>query len=651
MDENLILTAETLVLSPDLETSRCSDGGYVLKNIPTQTYLRISEMQWAILRMFEVPKTVPRCLETSIQNRSCIPLREFYELILKAKKAFVLHSPQAIIQPRKASRWPLKLPVFPVFWAGVLSIVTAAGTILFYPPVFFEKDWGDWLVGWTLWATSLSLGNIIAASVLARMDGEVYRPCFLWRQPVPYFSLDLSDACMQPALVRASIEFAKYTPLALLTAASLHSGGSWSLPLLAGFFWAVRPLGCGLPVRVFALLRRRVQLDTGHSFVFSPNRRPSVYWAAWWSGIDWGLIGIELVYAAVWTILVMWTTTGMFGVSLKAVMFDGDYWLHCLPWLGAAIAVMLTYILFRQLSELLLEKCRRALRLLRVFWARWRTEAKFPDTETALMKLVGSNALFSQLNLYDQASIARELRPVQFKARKTLVAFEQTPEKVGLILSGRAMIFTQSKSGRKIPSIGLAEGDLFGVHAMVDPVHPSLEVRSLTPLAVMTVPAQVFKRVVVDKLGAALAYDLTHKHAFLHRLPLCAHWYGHALGRFARLSKMADYREGERIIAEKNDARAFFIIYEGKALVTKRGRKIGVLGAGDYFGEIGLLQNSSAVADVSAMTDMRCLQIGKAEFLRFVAHNHHVALQLERVSSARLKRPIFPMDSGSFDER
>ena len=51
------------------------------------------------------------------------------------------------------------------------------------------------------------------------------------------------------------------------------------------------------------------------------------------------------------------------------------------------------------------------------------------------------------------------------------------------------------------------------------------------------------------------------------------------------------------------------------------------------------------------MTDMRCLQIGKAEFLRFVAHNHHVALQLERVSSERLGRPIFPMFRHSFEER
>ncbi|HTJ77502.1 MAG TPA: cyclic nucleotide-binding domain-containing protein [Rariglobus sp.] len=651
MDENLLLTAETLVLSPDLQKSRFSDGGFVLKNIPTQTYLRVNEMQWAILRMFETPRTVPHCLEASIQNRSCIPLREFYELILKAQRAFVLHSRKAIPIPRKASHWSLVLPVLPVFVIGMLSVAVAVGALLTFRPVFVEKDWLHWLAGWALWGAALSLGNVMAASVLARMEGDVYHPRFLWRRPVPYFEMDLADACLQPRWVRTALEFAKYMPLAAITAVSVYLGQGWALPLVAGFFVAMRPLGGGLPGRVFSLLHTRMPLDTGHAFVFSLNRRPSVYWAAWWKGIDWRMLGVELAYAAGWTVLVTWEVLQIAEVSFREVLLDWRYWMQCLPWIGAAILLMLVYILGRQLSDVLLEKLRQVRRQLSIAWGRWRTEAKFPDHEGALLKLAGSNVLLGQLSLYDQAGIAREFRPVLFKARKTLIEFQQAPDRVGLILSGKAAVFAQSKSGRKVPLVQLAEGDLFGAHAMVDSVHPSLEVRSVTPLAVMMIPAQVFKRVVIDKMGAALVYDLTHKHAFLQRLPLCTHWYGHALGRFARLSKVVDFKEGEQIVTAKSDARAFFIVYEGRALVMRNGRKVGLLNPGDYFGEIGLLQNSSAVADVLAMTDMRCLQIGKAEFLRFVAHNHHVALQLERVSSKRLRHPIFPMEPTSFNER
>ncbi|MFA6289170.1 MAG: cyclic nucleotide-binding domain-containing protein [Opitutaceae bacterium] len=491
----------------------------------------------------------------------------------------------------------------------------------------------------------------MAASVLVRKGGEVYRTRFLWQRPVPHFSVDLSDACLQAARVRATLELAKYTPLSLMTAGALYLGDGWALPLLAGFFFAFRPLGKGVPGRIFALMRCRSQLDTDHSFEFSLNRRPAIYWRAWWRGIDWGLIGVELAYAGAWTFAVTWVALGALGMSGAEMLADWSYWRQCLPWLGGAVVLMFVYILVRQLYELSLEKLRRARRWLRLAWARWRSEVKFPDTEAALMKLVGSNVLLGQLNLYDQALIARELRPVQFKAWKSVVAFDETPKRVGLIFSGRAVGCGQLKSGRSIPLVKLVEGDIFGAHALVDSVHPSLEVRSCTPLAVMMIPAHVFKKVVVEKLGAAMSYDLTHKYAFLSRLPLCEHWYGHALGRFSKLSKVVDVKDGERIVIEGSDLRAFFIVYEGQALVTRQGKQVGVLKAGDYFGEIGLLQNSSAVAEVSALGDMRCLQIGRAEFLRFVAHNHHVALQLEQVSSKRLGRPIFPLIRYSFEER
>ena len=651
MDENLLLTAETLLLSPDLQKVRSHRGWIVLKNIPTQTYLRVSDKQWEILRMFTTPRTVPNCLETSIQDRSCIPLREFYELMIKAHRAFVLRSPRAMPTSRQACHWPLVIPVLPVLLAGVLSMAAAISLIFFSTPSGLTNQWSHWLAGWMVWAAALSLGNVLAASVIRRMDGDVYRPRFLWQRLVPHFSMDLSDARMQPVWVKAAVLLAKYPPLAAATAVALRKDMGAALPLLVGFCFALRPLGGGMPGQLFELLHRKPQMDATHDFTFSLNRRPAVYWKSWWRGIDWRLLGLELAYAAGWTVAVVWSVLGVIGVSFREMLADWNYWAQSLPWIGAAVVLMLVYIFARQLYDVSLEKIRRMSRRFLLSWTRWRGEVKFPETEAGLLKLVGASPLLSQLNIYDQAVIARALRPMQFKAWQTLVAFGQSPEKVGLILSGRAVVSTRLKSGRRSRLVTLAEGNLFGAHAMVDKAHPSLEVSSRSPMAAMMIPSPVFQTIIVDKLGATQVYDLTHKLAFLQRLPLCAHWYGHALGRFARLSKVIDFKEGTLIVAERSDARAFFIVYEGLAVVSRRGKKLGALKAGDYFGEIGILQNSSAVAEVSALTDMRCLEIGKTEFLRFVAHNHHVALELEHISSRRLGRPIFPMVPHSFDER
>jgi CRP-like cAMP-binding protein len=102
------------------------------------------------------------------------------------------------------------------------------------------------------------------------------------------------------------------------------------------------------------------------------------------------------------------------------------------------------------------------------------------------------------------------------------------------------------------------------------------------------------------------------------------------------------------ILSEGQTVEDFFIIFQGTARVTQKARSIAVIRAGEFFGEIGLMQNSSPNATVTAYQGTRCLSIPRIELLRFVTHNYTVALEIERVSSERLGRPLFPLDEGDF---
>src|SRR5665213_4038877 len=99
MDINLILSAQTLGLAPHLHKSGLVNGLIVLKNIPQKTYLRVTPEQWVILQMFEAPKTVPIVLGMAIRERQCLPLGEFYELVLKALRANILLEPGSAPAP------------------------------------------------------------------------------------------------------------------------------------------------------------------------------------------------------------------------------------------------------------------------------------------------------------------------------------------------------------------------------------------------------------------------------------------------------------------------------------------------------------------------------------------------------------------------
>lgn len=65
----------------------------------------------------------------------------------------------------------------------------------------------------------------------------------------------------------------------------------------------------------------------------------------------------------------------------------------------------------------------------------------------------------------------------------------------------------------------------------------------------------------------------------------------------------------------------FTIIAEGKATVTVRGTVARVLTAGDYFGEMALIDRSPRSATVTADTDLRCLLLTQPVFRPFaVSH-------------------------------
>src|SRR5262245_22990922 len=109
MDLNLVLSAQTLRLASHLHQSEPVNGLVVIKNGPAKTYLRVTVEQRAILQQFREPRTVPAVLDYAIRERICIPLGEFFELILKAMQAHILLEPGVEPPTVKAATWKTAL--------------------------------------------------------------------------------------------------------------------------------------------------------------------------------------------------------------------------------------------------------------------------------------------------------------------------------------------------------------------------------------------------------------------------------------------------------------------------------------------------------------------------------------------------------------
>jgi CRP-like cAMP-binding protein len=88
----------------------------------------------------------------------------------------------------------------------------------------------------------------------------------------------------------------------------------------------------------------------------------------------------------------------------------------------------------------------------------------------------------------------------------------------------------------------------------------------------------------------------------------------------------------------------FFVILEGKADVdAPEGRR--VLEAGDFFGEIALIDNGPRTATVTAATPMRCLVLGHPQFRDVLHQNAEIAVKMLRAVTHRL-RAAAPLATG-----
>jgi CRP-like cAMP-binding protein len=101
------------------------------------------------------------------------------------------------------------------------------------------------------------------------------------------------------------------------------------------------------------------------------------------------------------------------------------------------------------------------------------------------------------------------------------------------------------------------------------------------------------------------------------------------LKRLARDFKERDFKPGTTPLKEGHmSGIGFFVITDGEASVAREGKEVARLGAGDHFGELGLISDRARTATVTAETDLSTVMLTSWEFKEFVRDNPDVAWKL-----------------------
>ena len=123
----------------------------------------------------------------------------------------------------------------------------------------------------------------------------------------------------------------------------------------------------------------------------------------------------------------------------------------------------------------------------------------------------------------------------------------------------------------------------------------------------------------------------------LAAIPLFSRREGNDLKRLAKAVVPRNYKQGDTIVKEGEQAVAFFVIVSGKVEVTKAGSSLSKLGAGDAFGEMALLDGFPRATSIVALEETECLVMTRWDFTAELRTNSSIGLSLLPVLIMRIR--------------
>jgi CRP/FNR family transcriptional regulator, cyclic AMP receptor protein len=129
----------------------------------------------------------------------------------------------------------------------------------------------------------------------------------------------------------------------------------------------------------------------------------------------------------------------------------------------------------------------------------------------------------------------------------------------------------------------------------------------------------------------------------LRTVPIFAELDDDAIASLARLAQKRRCAKDSPVFFENEQGDFFFMILEGRIKVTilgDDGREVilSMLGPGDFFGEMALLDNEPRSATAIAVEETELLSLHRTDFQAVISDNRDIMSALIRILSARLRR-------------
>jgi CRP/FNR family cyclic AMP-dependent transcriptional regulator len=122
----------------------------------------------------------------------------------------------------------------------------------------------------------------------------------------------------------------------------------------------------------------------------------------------------------------------------------------------------------------------------------------------------------------------------------------------------------------------------------------------------------------------------------LKRAPLFEGLSRKELVQLARVSEDLEAPKGTVLCKEGDIGHEFFVLVDGDVDVSRKGRRLGTRGAGDFLGEIALVEQIPRTATVKAKTDVRFFVLTSTDFKHLLEEHPNVERKVMRALARRI---------------
>jgi putative peptide zinc metalloprotease protein len=254
----------------------------------------------------------------------------------------------------------------------------------------------------------------------------------------------------------------------------------------------------------------------------------------------------------------------------------------------------------------------------RLIYRRWQ-QARGQVPREQIEALVGLPFL-AGVSRAELRRIAVHLRTEEVEAGQLIVRQGARGDRFYVLVEGQVRVVRIAADEREERLATLGPGDYFGEAALVANVPRTATVVAETPGRLLSLDAGHFRRWLASRVDVDEAVHRTvAEREQLAALPLFAGIGPAELDRLASRMLVTRYSAGDTIVEQGAEGDRFFVVVDGRVEVVRQdddGGETGLatLGAGDFFGEMALLDRAPRSATVRALSPVETYTLTADDF-------------------------------------